>query len=153
MIPEAIFVRYERFRREGSENALMFFVHNPEYRDWGPWIMTGENYKQAMECHEAALNLLDSVDDLAGVRIDVNGTQSSITGPCDGSRLKRLIGCKRFQMVPCTQGAFANDHEIWCDEEGFDSPVNEVATKLLGAQVYSGTLRGNVLLVKQGFIE
>ena len=44
-IPEEVFNKYEEFRQDGSENALMFFVKNRQYEKWGPWIM--ENYKQA----------------------------------------------------------------------------------------------------------
>ena len=46
-IPEEVFKQYEEFRQDGSENALMFFVRNPQYEKWGQWIM--ENYKKAKE--------------------------------------------------------------------------------------------------------
>lgn len=46
-IPEDVFKQYEEFRQDGSENALMFFVKFKQYEKWGPWIMTGTNYKKA----------------------------------------------------------------------------------------------------------
>lgn len=48
-IPREVFLQYEAFRQEGRENALMFFVHNPEHDKWGPWIMTHGNYAEAMK--------------------------------------------------------------------------------------------------------
>lgn len=47
MIPEDIFKAYEAFRQAGTENALMYFVHNPEHKEWGPWIMSKDNYARA----------------------------------------------------------------------------------------------------------
>ena len=48
-IPEDVFRSYEAFRREGRENALMFFAHHPEHDKWGPWIMTSGNYEAALK--------------------------------------------------------------------------------------------------------
>ena len=57
MIPEDIFKAYEAFKESGVENTLMFFVHNPEHKEWGPWIMTGDNYARAKAKYIALSNL------------------------------------------------------------------------------------------------
>ena len=48
-IPRSVFLEYEAFRQAGTENALMFFVRNPQHERWGPWIITGTNYKDAKQ--------------------------------------------------------------------------------------------------------
>lgn len=47
MVPEHVFVAYEAFRQAGTENALMYFVHNPDHKRWCPWIMAKGNYAKA----------------------------------------------------------------------------------------------------------
>ncbi len=61
-----------------------------------------------------------------------------------------LIGCMLVQYVPIND-AF----EIWIDEEGAinGSPVNEMATLLLGSYVHGGRLHGHVVLLKTGIIK
>lgn len=48
-LPEDVFRAYEKFRREGTENALMYFVRHPEHEMWGKWVTTPGNYKAAMD--------------------------------------------------------------------------------------------------------
>lgn len=97
--------------------------------------------------------MLDGVESFAAVQIKVQGELSVVTGYCDGARLRKLLDCKWVQMVPCTHGELTGKYEIWCDEEGMASPVNAPATRMLGAQVHGGVLRGTVLLAERGFVQ
>ena len=47
-IPRDVFEAYRAFQEAGGENALMFFVRNPQHERWAPWIMTPGNYEQAL---------------------------------------------------------------------------------------------------------
>lgn len=105
----------------------------------------------------AAKPLLGYFDDKIRA-ICISGTDGTITplvGACDGARIRTLINCSTFQMVPCRVGEYAHNYEIWCDEDAVakNTPENAVATHHLGAQVHGGSLRGTILLVKRGFIE
>ena len=51
MIPRDVFEMYYAFQHCGGENALMFFVHNPQHEEWGPWIMTHGNYTKALDMY------------------------------------------------------------------------------------------------------
>lgn len=60
MIPLGIFKLYKEFQDAGRENALRFFVHNPEYEEWGAWIMI--NYTKARDQYEAILKMQSLVE-------------------------------------------------------------------------------------------
>ena len=69
--------------------------------------------------------------------------------------LQQLIGCRSFQMIPCTQGWMAHKFELWMDESGACVPnnLNATASEAFGEQVYGGVLHGCVLAVRSGTIE
>lgn len=69
--------------------------------------------------------------------------------------LQQLIGCRSFQMIPCTQGWLSHKFELWMDEEGacVGGNFNAVASTLFGEQVYGGALHGRVLVVRRGTIK
>ena len=151
MIPEHVFMAYEQFRRRGAENALMYFVHTPHHDKWRPWLMTSGNYERALETYAVAVWKLE-IGDAGAVRIDTDGSVTTLTGSCDLARLRKELGCKWAQHVPCTHGPLAGDYEIYCDEEGMSSLVNKLASSALREQVCGGTLRGVVLLARRGFV-
>lgn len=96
------------------------------------------------------------------VLVTVDGTLETVAGPLKageaGDRLRELLRCKYFQMVPCREGALAGTdgqagYELWCNEEGmYQDKLNDAAMVLVGNQVADGKLHGNVLVVKSGFV-
>ena len=87
----------------------------------------------------------------------VDGTVGRHVGTrkLDGDDLYALIGCERFQMVPCTASPLSPEFELWMDEEGLykDGNFNALATTLFGNQVHDGELHGNVVVVRRGTVE
>lgn len=88
-----------------------------------------------------------------GLLIETDGNLRIIDGQFDGHRVRDLIGCSMFQMLPCTVGKLAGNFEIWLNENGlYDDAINKVATAKLGEQAFGGQLYGNVLVVRKGTI-
>lgn len=76
-----------------------------------------------------------------------------VHGPIDATRLRSLLRCRNFEMVPCTVGVGNTKIELWLDEDGaYEKQPNMLAIALLGNQVHGGMLHGNVLVVKTGTI-
>ena len=88
-----------------------------------------------------------------GLLIETDGNLRVIDGEFNGQRVRELIKCSIFQMVPCTVGKLAGAFELWVNETGlYDDAMNKVATAKLGKQVFGGKLYGNVLVVRKGTI-
>jgi hypothetical protein len=93
-------------------------------------------------------------NDTNGIVYKTDGTTEVVDGPFDGSKLKDVIDCTYFQMVPCTEDDLKDKFELWMNEEGqMENDLNEEATKIFGKQVFGGELYGNVLVVKCGAID
>lgn len=89
-----------------------------------------------------------------GVIYKIDGTTEIIDGPFSAKKIREVIGCNIFQMVPCTMGKLKGKFEIWINEKGqLENELNERASKILGEQVFGNNLYGNVMIVKCGTIE
>lgn len=119
---------------------------------------TGKGVKKGTKRTEA----VDSNPELnfkgktTGVLYKVDGSIEAVEGKFDGDRLREVIECSMFQMVPFTQGKFARKMQLWIDEEGQfkDDPLrNAKAEAAVGNQVYGGELYGNVLVVKHSAVD
>jgi hypothetical protein len=68
--------------------------------------------------------------------------------------LRMNLKCNTVQLIPCTKGALEDAGcVIWCNEEGAidGTPINKLASKLLGCQVHGGKLRGTVIVAHMSF--
>ena len=76
-----------------------------------------------------------------------------VQGPFEGGRLRQLIDCEYFQMVPLTLPD-SEQYELWVDEEGVynNKQVCKLASIVFGEHVL-GRLYGNVLVVRAGVID
>ena len=91
--------------------------------------------------------------DSKGIVYKTDGTTEIVDGPFDGSKLKKVIDCTVFQMVPCTVDDLKDKFELWMNEEGqSENELNRKATEIFGKQVFGGTLYGNVLVVQCGVV-
>jgi hypothetical protein len=92
--------------------------------------------------------------DSNGVVYKIDGTTEVVDGPFDpkGTKLRKVIKCDYFQIVPCTQGDLKNKYQLWVNDLGlYENEINKKATELFGEQVY-GKIYGNLLIVENGVV-
>ena len=116
-----------------------------------------EEPEEANDAKKSAMFDLDNLPNILplgrGLLIETDGNLRVIDGEFNGQRVRELIKCSMFQMVPCTVGKLAGAFELWVNETGlYDDAMNKVATTKLGKQVFGGKLYGNVLVVRKGTI-
>ena len=58
-----------------------------------------------------------------------------------------IINCDMVQMMPGYN--YVSGVDIYCDENGFMKPVNQLASRLLGEYVFGGKLHGTICLTKE----
>ena len=89
-----------------------------------------------------------------GVIYNTDGTTAIVDGPFTSRKLKTVLGCTFYQMVPCTVDEMKDIFELWMNEDGqYENDLNTKATNCFGKQVYGGELYGNVLVVKSGAVD
>ena len=92
--------------------------------------------------------------DSKGIVYKTDGTTVVVDGPFDGSKLRKVIDCAYFQMVPCTVDDLKDKFELWMNEEGqSENELNKKASEIFGKQVFGGYLYGNVLVVQCGVVD
>ena len=83
-----------------------------------------------------------------------DNTTDTVDGPFTRKKLQTVLGCRFYQMVPCTVDELKDTFDLWMNEEAqYENELNTKATKTFGKQVYCGQLYGNVLLVKRGTVD
>lgn len=89
-----------------------------------------------------------------GIVYKTDGTTEVVDGPFNGSKLREVIDCAYFQMVPCTVDDLKDKFELWMNEEGqSENELNKEASEIFGKQVFGGELYGNVLVLKCGVVD
>ena len=92
----------------------------------------------------------------SGLRLGTDDSITPVMGTYELDRLCVETGARFVQMVPCTMSPALRPFDIWCDEEGAlrdDVHPNNVATALLGGEVYGRTLYGPVLLLSHDAVQ
>ena len=79
----------------------------------------------------------------------IDGETRIVDGPFDGDKLRDLLKCRFFQMVPATVGALAGKVLLLMDEEGAadGKAPNPRAEEAFGDQVYGGRFQGHLLVL------
>lgn len=109
--------------------------------------------KAAAEETDGAKEQMLLPTDSNGIIYKTDGTTETVDGPFDGRKLRKIIDCNFFQMVPCTVDDLKDKFEIWMNEEGqSENEINKQASLLFGKQVV-GPLHGNILVVKCGVVD
>ena len=62
-----------------------------------------------------------------------------------------IINCDMVQMMPGYN--YVSGVDIYCDENGFMKPVNQLASILLGEYVFGGKLHGTICLTKEKILK
>jgi len=89
--------------------------------------------------------------DSKGIVYKTDGTTEVVDGPFNRRKLREVIDCAYFQMVPCTVDDLKDKFELWMNEEGqSENELNKEASEIFGKQVFGGYLYGNVLVLKCG---
>lgn len=99
---------------------------------------------------EKKVDMITSITRQNGLLVDEAGVQKLVSGPFNGARLRTLLNCDYFQMMPFTKEPHAGKYEMWFDEDGKSRHnINDVATKMFKPQLIEGdNLCGNVLVLQ-----